>query len=151
MNLRVVMSQSDWNISLVLTNFSIGWNSEIQKGEYVSLPWKFVPEEMTKNEDIPTFTKLSLAVGQTAKNDQKRLITGKIRLSPKTGFYLIFKFLMHIYMKQSLRNAPWTPPEAAAPDPAVRGCRPRTPAVRKHPNELQQACTPHQPYLFDVH
>ncbi|KAL4588121.1 hypothetical protein LXL04_001001 [Taraxacum kok-saghyz] len=32
--------------------------------------------------------------------------------------------------------APWTPPEAAAPDPAVRGCRPRTPAVRKHPNEL---------------
>ncbi|KAL4573024.1 hypothetical protein LXL04_019817 [Taraxacum kok-saghyz] len=46
--------------------------------------------------------------------------------------------------------APWTPPEAAAPDPAVRGCRLRTPAVRNHPDELKQVCTPHHPYLFDV-
>ncbi|KAL4571326.1 hypothetical protein LXL04_018084 [Taraxacum kok-saghyz] len=42
-------------------------------------------------------------------------------------------------------SAPWTPPQAAAPDPAVRGCRLRTPSVpfTINLNKLKQSFKPY--------
>ncbi|KAL4578806.1 hypothetical protein LXL04_014937 [Taraxacum kok-saghyz] len=45
---------------------------------------------------------------------------------------------------------PSTPARGSAPDLAVRGYRPRTPAVRNHPDELKQMCILHHPYQHKV-
>ncbi|KAL4557768.1 hypothetical protein LXL04_035957 [Taraxacum kok-saghyz] len=116
---------------------------------------------MTKQE-FNQLSKLSLAVGQTAKNGYKTTNNRQNIVNVKNRvLFHIRTFNAHFHEATLTRikkfttpargTAPWTPPEPAAPDPAVRGCRPRTLAVRNHPDELKQVCTPHHPYLLLRH